>query len=742
MKLRCFSSRALLVASFILAMVAPSARAQPSSPDPRAAIVQGVNTIAAPGSPGAIACWGDRALVCVVGKDDKHDVPVVACSHQGKGRVVLLAHTGYLDKNSLAVGETSLLLTNAVRWAGGQNAKLRVGVVKAKDAAQTLSQADLVVTELGDGWSTSLGSVDVLVLGGGLAPKEVTAVQKFIADGGGFITAQCGWGWRQNSGDKEMIDFSINHAVAPAGLSFTDGFAESTAKDGFDAAAVPDTYAHGGLALEIILSEAEGKPSKLAKKDQTAAGASAMRALRVLPESDRQFRPRIDALLKKRSDHLVPSEQKPLDEKSDPIDRFLLAYQVEQIRSLPPAKVRAHPAADSFPGKVPSDARTVSRTFKIDTSIPQWHSLGLYARPGDVIYVTLPAEAFKSRFNVRIGCHTDENWHHGQWKRVPQISRQFRITAPRTQAASAFGGLVYIDVPGDSKLGVITITVEGAVEAPLFELGKTPPAEWKSRIRAAPGPWAELATDKVIVSVPSERIRDLEDPTPVLEFWNQVLDAAADLATIPRERKRPERYVADVQISAGYMHSGYPIMTHLDAGQWLPSLGELSTGNWGLYHELGHNHQAGDWTFEGTGEVTCNLFTLYIHDTVCKDAKTDSKRWLAEREKDIAKYLAQGARFEQWKSQPFTALAMYIQLQQAFGWETFKTVFKQYRDLPDNERPHGEQAKRDQWLTRFSQASGKNLGPFFEAWGVPTSKSARDQISKLPAWMPEGWPPK
>ena len=33
----------------------------------------------------------------------------------------------------------------------------------------------------------------------------------------------------------------------------------------------------------------------------------------------------------------------------------------------------------------------------------------------------------------------------------------------------------------------------------------------------------------------------------------------ADLASIPHERKYQERYVADVQISAGYMHSGYPI---------------------------------------------------------------------------------------------------------------------------------------------------------------------------------------
>lgn len=33
---------------------------------------------------------------------------------------------------------------------------------------------------------------------------------------------------------------------------------------------------------------------------------------------------------------------------------------------------------------------------------------------------------------------------------------------------------------------------------------------------------------------------------------------------------------------------------------------------------------------------------------------------------------------------------------------------------------------------------GMDLGPFFEAWGVPTSQAARDAVHGLPTWMPEG----
>ncbi|MGA2498928.1 MAG: M60 family metallopeptidase, partial [Tepidisphaeraceae bacterium] len=74
----------------------------------------------------------------------------------------------------------------------------------------------------------------------------------------------------------------------------------------------------------------------------------------------------------------------------------------------------------------------------------------------------------------------------------------------------------------------------------------------------------------------------------------------------------------------------------------------------------------------------------------------------------------------------------------AFGWDAYKKVFKEYRDLPRNERPRTEQEKHDQWMVRFSKATGRNLGPFFQAWGVPTSEQARKSIEGLPAWMPEG----
>lgn len=99
-------------------------------------------------------------------------------------------------------------------------------------------------------------------------------------------------------------------------------------------------------------------------------------------------------------------------------------------------------------------------------------------------------------------------------------------------------------------------------------------------------------------------------------------------------------------------------------------------------------------------------------------------------------YIARGSRFEEWKSDPFLALTMYIQVIEEFGWEPVKQVIAEYRQLSPEERPRTDAQKRDQWMIRLSRAVGKNLAPFFDLWGVPVSQEAHEAVKHLPAWMP------
>jgi hypothetical protein len=442
----------------------------------------------------------------------------------------------------------------------------------------------------------------------------------------------------------------------------------------------------------------------------------------------------------------APTPEKPL--KADQAEaRAALKQQLEELRKAPPDQVRAHPAAAAFPGSVPADARRVERAVEIDTAVPAWHGTGLYAPAGEVVTVSAPETAAGKGLQVRIGSHTDGLWRLDSWKRCPEVCLRRPLDGGPTRVASAFGGLIYIDVPDGCPLGHVAVKIAGAVEAPCFVLGKTDPAEWRKTIRALPAPWAELATSKVVLTLPSKVVRGLDDPEDLMKFWDRALDACAELACMPLERRRPERYVADVQISAGYMHSGYPIMVLLDMPPVMVDKARMMAnghgGVWGLWHELGHNHQSPAWTFAGAGEVTVNLFTMYVFEKALGRPSGNHPEVTPESAARRTKaYLAGGANFEDWKKDPFLGLIMYIQLKDAFGWEAYRKVIAGYRALPEGERPKSEEEKRDQWMVRFSRAAGRNLGPFFQAWGVPTSDKARASIAALPAWMPEGFPPK
>lgn len=720
-----------------------------------AGLVKGVQAIAEPGTVGQIAVWGEDARAIAVGRSGDTRRPLAAIATLGRGRIVALAHS-YAAMGAAKELGTGTLLLNATRWLckpldgqGQTPLPARVGLLKCElEAFYRERGVETVPIKGGATLEDELRSADVQAVisnTADLSADELIALESFIRRGGGFLCCACPWGWAQVS-KKDVQEMPLNRILEEAGLAFTDGTVDGRAGGGFDVAeVVPGAEFNATSAIAMLMEDEEAqRDAKSAKLKQ--AGATLQHVAGVLPEKDAKLRPTLESLLLGRRDRLVPTPERPM-RANQSLDRALLAMWVTEIERESKGAAMAHPSAASFPGAVPEDAPRVGKTVTIDTRIPDWHSTGLYAAPGELIAVTVMGDAAPANnarrggnghLRVRIGCHKDQLWHLDRWQRVPSITSNWSMDDKEIIVSSAFGGLIYIEVPDRIDAMQVSLRIEGAVEAPLFVLGETTNAQWTGEIRDRSAPWAELASDRLILTVPTEVARKIDDPQMLMEHWVKVLDADADLATISRERRRPERFVADVQISAGYMHSGYPIMTHLDAAAFMTELNQLKQHGWGPYHELGHNHQQGDWTFAGTGEVTCNLFSLYVLETVCGVSVDQSDRVLnAKSFEKMRQHLETDGKWDRWKSDPFLALQMYALMQREFGWDAFKRVFAEYRNLLREQRPKNDDQKRDQWLTRFSKTVGRNLGPYFEAWGVPTSSEARASISELPAWMPK-----
>ncbi len=705
----------------------------------RAKILEGVKSVPKTGAPGPVGIWGTMAFPILSAPDkDGVEIAVAAAAGYGKGRVILFGHNSYL--NGGAGGDHAKLIENCVKWAGNK-AKPRVGL-KGVNAVEFFQQHGFNASSFDKVEKKILGDYDVVIINiqSVTSAEEGAALAEFIKGGGGFIGGMTGWAYSQTSGGKDLaVSHGVNQALMPAGVAITDMSAFDQLR-GFDARTELPALMNAAEAIAAIKKQREGGLALDAA--QMKQGMNAIQiAMAAQPPDRGNLKNAVTAALGNAgADTAVPTEKTPLTDTQHAAQRLRLGMETRVLRLASADGIKAHPAHEAFPGKTPTDAPRITGEVKVNPAIPGWTSTGLYAAAGEVITVILPEKLADKGYAVRIGCHSDTLYHLDKWERAPDITRSDTLGTATTKTASAFGGLIYIEVPGRAKDDApFTVAVQNAIPAPLFVLGQDDDAKWNNELKKRPAPWAELACDKMIVSCPAEVARAINNPTQLMEFWKKVVEAQDDVSNQAADRKRPERIVADVQISAGYMHSGYPIMIPTSAAPEMVTLNRLKFPGWGFYHEIGHNHQRPTFTFDGAGEVTNNVIGMYCYEAVL------GKDWLIghggiteQARKDHVQKIKKAAnKWQTWKSEPFLALTTYIQLIQAFGWESWRKYLHSFADPAFGPAPKGDDECRDQFLVRYSKITGKNLGPFFDAWGIPVSSAAKAEVANLETWMPQ-----
>lgn len=679
-----------------------------------AQLTAGVTKVAKPGLPGVVSAISPSSVSFVIAQDGPIIIPVASAGRLGKGRVAAFGHGGFLTAESAKEGDTGKLLANVIQWCSGRAGKLRVGCIERSDQDWVRSLGFEPIPVSRGSLEADLRRADVAILP---ASFDSPVIENYVKNGGGLITAHTPWGWMQlNPGKDLATQMPMQGILHQAGLSFSDGYAERVwpAKDQNESSRVNAAQALGNLST-----------------DGQQASSTIMAALRSTTDRDdfnRQVRNAVAGATIK-----TPTEKSPLTSK-DALSR--LALTVKHLdRQAGKSSVRVEPSAADFPGLVPDGAPRVEASVLIPVNKTQWVSTGLYAAPGEEITVESPVAL--SSASVQIGSHSDGLWHLDRWQRHPEITVRKVLVPGVTRISSPFGGLVYIAIDRRNSLPEQKLRFGNVVRSARYVHGKTTLAQWNDQLKNQ-APWVEIGSEKVIFTVPLVDAQKVADPIALMNLWDKSLDLYSELDGRPLP-DRAERIVCDRQISAGYMHSGYPIMTWMDNSIALSldakKLG--SEGTWGHWHEIGHNHQKGEWTFDGTGEVTNNIYTVYLMNKIAGKGIYD--RIQSESAK-VKAYLAKGGDFEQWKREPFLALTMYMQLVDTFGWDSMKKYFRSYEGPNAGAMPKNDLEKRDQFMTRYSRVIGKNLGPFFQDWGVPTSQRARDSLRDLPVWVPAGFP--
>ena len=696
------------------------------------------DAIATSGNPASLVVFDDALATAVLA-----DGTVLgARALPGKGRVAAIGHGGFLSDSR---ANTHQFVLDELLWLADNKPQRAWGIPKAFQDALIEKGIDLSIVG-GAPDNLVLSSIDLIV---GSPQSFARAgrledLKAWLEAGGALLSVETAWGQLQLGHATDVEDLAANKLLLAHGIMYTDRALSPNNEGLYPLDPAINPLANAEQAIRILADEQA--------PDRVLAARIVRTALAIVP-LDSTLIQTADQLRKSNSDQLTQAyesmAQHPLKLTEQPLASALLDLESRRA-AIDPSSAIAHPSAAAFPGQIPDSAPRLTQKRTLSTSIPGWRSTALYAAPGETVTVRVLSEPVEG-LTAQIGAWLDPQ-NFDDRHRMPRAHIRVPMTTPQTKIASPIGGPLYIDLPTTlTPDQTITLEISGVIEMPRFRLDHTDLTEWNERIRTLQAPWAELESDELVFTIPAKDIRNLDRPDLVMQHWDRVHQAMQDLE--PRSPRhwpdRQYRYVAEKKLSWGYMYcpSDAPIVIPTTAAHSMVNLENFDNQGpnelWGHYHEMGHSHQNPMWTFDGTGEVTVNIFTVLALNTVnnypldFEGTRTDPAHALAT----MIKHYEADAPYDQWKSDPFLALQTYALLWHQFGWDAFRQTFRAYDDLKPHEQPKNDQEKRDQFVLRMSKAVGHNLFPYFTAWGVPISKTIEEELKELPTWLPEGFEP-
>lgn len=690
--------------------------------------------------PSTLVVHGDTAFPIALFNESQR--AFIAAARVGEGKLMHWGHESYFYSLSETTDDSPQLLLNAISWMSEKETPI-IGIGTGMNAlANYLADEGYPVVDID---LENIDSVDIYICESyeDLSDANDQALQGFVRNGKGLITAGLAWWWAyENQNVSER--FPGNQIIWNSGITIAGDWGETGTHS---VGPLPPTpLDHATQAFDALLNHQE--ENDLNNEALTHAIATVAHAVTHLSLSFETFYQTAESFMGTVNFEAI-TESTPLIPADEPL-RFLstkIESKFAQEQTLP--MLNEHASAHIFPGALPENSETTTLTRTINASYmgrsldylysnpaePRWESTGVYAAAGKSVFVTLPQSALGQGIDLLIGSHTDLLWAKENIERFPQITRSFEIKETTTEIKSAFGGLVYVRIPEGTDLGTISIEFDNGYLAPTFYDGVTTVEQWRQTIRDYPGVWAELVSDKFVLTFPGHLAQTLDNPDEVMAFWNEALNTAADLEGTSHERVRAERFVLDEQISVGWMHSGYPLMAFIEANEEFLDLGYIFENSiWGPFHELGHNHQSDPWLLPGTTETTCNLWSTYMTENILQMSLDDNETLAPlAREDRITAYLAGGADFyADWNV--WVALDTYLQLKERFGWDFYKTIFPLYRELSEAETPTTDQARIDLWVIKSSEVAQHDLSEFYLAWGFPITQNALDAVAHFPDW--------
>lgn len=440
----------------------------------------------------------------------------------------------------------------------------------------------------------------------------------------------------------------------------------------------------------------------------------------------------------------------------------------------------AYEAANIFPGPVSAHAPridaqvTVSATYNTDPAYfisaqdTVRRMTGFYAAPGELVRVEVDPRFAGHGLRVMVGVHQLDNapvW--SIYNRFPRIGNSFAIEGPVTEVANPFGGGIYISVPDGTNLGDMNVTLRHVVKTPYFSTrsgAATTPESWQTQLAQSGVQWFDWESDNFMITLPISMVRDIQDPTEILDKWNRSMLNYARLTGRPTTRIRAEYFSIDRQIAAvgTAMTAQYPMMSpeqtapFIEGTPWWSPL-KVTDGQFPpnvIFHEMGHLHNMP--TLDVETESIVHLPAVFIYNEIygmdIDQALVHSRHQLFTREEAaidwmISSNFRSGKRMGynsvdytfdvdhpvNWPEQSYSQRghAKWVDLAALFDWDALGRANQVFYEQKTQSEPFNTIAD-DDMIRAASQALNANVASLFEFWGILPSDELFDELADLP----------
>lgn len=354
---------------------------------------------------------------------------------------------------------------------------------------------------------------------------------------------------------------------------------------------------------------------------------------------------------------------------------------------------------------------------------------GLYMAPNATLDITVEQTAGTRLPKLLIGTYS----RYGTWNTQPTV---VQLTAGTNTITNAVGGLLWIRYTNATTGSTAKLTFNSGYQfAPYFKLGVSTNSDWINQLQTYTTPDVVLEGSNcfIVVSRTKAIQYQTEDQAAILNKITQVIALEDDLNgldnSLPAHAKNVHTYLLTQHEDPAYYFFAYDYRTAYitsDVNSIL-TLNSVSTNGWGMWHELGHQHQM-MWRWGTLGEVTVNLYSLYVQRTLTPSINrlvndgTWPKVFTYLGKADGTKDFNGSTSYANPLTDVWIRLAMFQQLTLAYGDNFYRTLAKNMR--VENPALANDDAKLRYFMLKACSISGKDLSYFFQKWGLNLSTAA------------------